>query len=274
MASISQVNFWATLLFLGSSMSAIAAPRLPHQPPSTVPFAPILLAQTQTTASPLPSLVQGIQRDLAQRLNVAPASIQILATTPVTWPDQCLGLARPNQRCRGGELPGWRIELASAQQYWTYRSDRSGKQFRLEPLAGADGFAQGELTPAASQTLLKTVAQNVKRPINKLKILELQATTWDGCLGIFAPDRACTMIAIFGFRALITDGNATWVYHLNEDASQIAQNATASGAHGKVLVSLMPVETEPVPNPNFDSKRYFAASSAAIFPAPSASPHC
>ncbi|NJN30198.1 MAG: hypothetical protein HC824_06970 [Synechococcales cyanobacterium RM1_1_8] len=209
--------------------------------PSLPETVAIPLAQGQPSDSgPSRSRLQALQRDLAQRLNIPPSAVQRREAVRVTWPDQCLGLARPNERCRGGELPGWRVRFSSPQQDWTYRTNLTGQQFQLEPLLGRDPSARGELTLSGSQRLLKVAAQQLQRPVSQLQILELQPALWNGCLGIFVPGQACTEIALFGFRALLTDGNTTWVYHLTEDATQIAHNATAGGANPQVSVSFFP----------------------------------
>lgn len=61
-------------------------------------------------------------------------------------------------------------------------------------------------------------------------------------MGIFEPDRACTEIAIAGFRAVISNGQTSWVYHLSEDGTQIVQNTTASGAKAQVTTSFDPID--------------------------------
>jgi hypothetical protein len=254
MISPRTTSIFASLMILTSSVAAAVPPGL------ALPVAPSnasLVAQGQPAQTLPRSLARRIQNDLAQRLNVPANALQIVEATPQTWPDQCLGLARPNERCRGGEVPGWRVQISSSQQLWTYRSDRSGQRLRLEPLPGSENFGSREFTLATSRTLLRAVAREVKQPVRNLRIIDVQPATWDGCLGIYERDRACIQLAIAGFRAIVGDGKISRIYHLNEDASQVAQNVTASGAAAKVLVSFLSTEMEPVPDPNFDSKTLF-----------------
>jgi len=198
----------------------------------------------QSTRTPSRWMTRRVQRDLANRLNVAPRSLQVVETTAQTWPDQCFGLARPNERCMGGEIQGWQVQVASGQQMWTYRTDRTGQRLRLEPLLGTADFGRGDFSAEVSQQLLKTVAQQVQQPMANLTVLEVQAAVWDGCLGIFEPDTFCTQIAIAGFRTIVSDGQTSWVYHLSEDGTQIAQNVTASGAQRPISTLFAPIETE------------------------------
>ena len=209
-------------------------------------------------ASSVPRLrvTRRVQRDLAQRLNVQPSAVVVVDARPETWPDQCLGLARPFERCAGGEVSGWRIEVASGQQQWVYRTNRNGRQLGIDPLGGSPDFGRGDFSIQTSQQLLATVAEQVGQPVAKLQVLEVQGAVWNGCLGIFEPDQVCNMQALAGFRAIVSDGETNWVYHLSESGTQIVQNVTASGSKKPVQVNFDPVEmptaeetVEPIENP-------------------------
>lgn len=226
------------------SPNSFAAGNGPFRPASN--YSPTDMAQSQSASLPR-SIARRVQRDLASRLNVSPERLQIVEATPQTWPDQCLGLGRPNQRCMGDDVSGWQIQVVSAQQMWTYRSDRIGRRLKLEPLTAAPDFGTGDFSAETSQRLLQTVAEQVNQPIERLEVLEVQAATWDGCLGVYEPDMACTAIAWAGFRTLITDGETLWVYHLNETGEHIAQNGTASGVGNALTVSFAPIDGEPEP---------------------------
>ncbi len=256
MASLRSVSVLVSLVVLGSGMAAIAAPQL--SPVSPSPVSPSVKSQvlSQATGSRIPfALARRMQRDLSNRLNVAPETLQIVQATPSIWPDQCLGLGRPNERCKGGTVEGWRVQIASRQQQWFYRSDRNGQQLlRLEPLDGAADFARGEFTQEVSQRLLKKAAQDLKQPVRRLQILEVQPAVWDGCLGIFEPDRFCTQQAVAGFRVILTPGQSQWVYHLSEDGSRLAQNRTASGGGSQLLTSFFPLGN---PSPDLEPQILF-----------------
>ncbi len=245
MLSLRTASFCASLIILGGASALIestASASSAFVPPTAVAADSSEIAQMPQAISRF--LSRRIQRDLAQRLHVSADDIAILEATPETWPDQCLGLARPNQRCMGGEVRGWRVQAASAQQQWVYRSDRFGQRLRMEPLAGAPEFGRGEFSAETGRLLLETVSAQVDQPLAKLQILEVQPAVWSGCLGIFAPGQACTLQAIAGFRAIVSDGQAVWVYHLSENGDRIAQNATASGALSAVETTFIPLNLE------------------------------
>ncbi|NJM99398.1 MAG: hypothetical protein HC800_21690 [Phormidesmis sp. RL_2_1] len=224
------------LLFAIGSMTA-ATDTMSYASPAPA----AMLAQAPNSVSSR-LLHRRVRRDLASRLNVPAQTLQIVETTPEIWPDQCLGLARPYERCQTGEVNGWQVVVASPQQMWIYRSDRTGQRLKLEPLPGAPDFGTGDFSAVASQRLLQTVAEQVGVSQSRLQVLEVQSATWDGCLGVYVPDYACTMIALAGFRVLVSDGDKIWVYHLSENGEQIAQNTTASGASASLSVSFMPIE--------------------------------
>ena len=235
-------------------MVTISTVEAAPNPTAANPYLTSSSAQTPTQAS-LPGLItRRIQRDLAPRLNVPFHILEITNFTPHTWPDHCLGLARPNERCQSGDIRGWRVEVGSAQQIWTYRSDLTAHRLRLEPLPGATEFSQADFSAQIAQTLLETVSQQVQHPIDNLQVLEAQSATWDGCLGVYTPNLICPESELTGFRVLIGDGQRPvlplgyippptdqtlreWVYHLNEDGSQIIPNTDASDLEGTVKTS-------------------------------------
>ena len=213
--------------------------------------------QPLRTDAPLPSTLPGlvsrrIQLDLARRLNVPTANIIVKEAIAQTWNDQCLGLERPNESCTEQEIKGWRINVESSQQRWVYRSDRTARRLYLEPLPNSTDFNQRDFSAEISQKLLETVSQQIQQPVENLQILEVQAATWDSCLGVMEFGVTCTQADIPGFRVLVNDGpkdrignlqrdswpetrlfEREWLYHLSEDASQIVQNTTASDQKGR-----------------------------------------
>ena len=236
--SLRTISLHAGLLLVVLGSAAIATEAIPTAQPA-------LIAQLSPYSVPARQLHRRVQRNLARRLNVPIHSLQIVETTSEVWLDQCLGLSGPFQHCQSDEVRGWRITVASPQQTWVYRSDRTGQQLALEPLPGTVGFGTGDFSIDTSYRLLQTVSEQVGVPRSRLQIREVRAATWDGCLGIYAPGQACTDIALFGFQVLINDSRTTWVYHLNESGEQIAQNETASGASASLAISFMPAENLP-----------------------------
>lgn len=208
-------------------------------------------------ATPLPNFTaRRIQQDLAKRLNVPSDFIRINMNeaTPQVWPDQCLGLARPNERCQGGDVRGWEVKAYSTQQSWTYRSDRTARRLRLEPLPGATELNSQEFSAQIAQKLLSTASQQVQQHVTNLQILQVRATTSNGCLSMTTPNTPCSETVTPGFKVIIADGERNnpnngydyeylpdtlqreWVYSLSEDGAQIIYNEAASDTKGSVAV--------------------------------------
>lgn len=192
-----------------------------------------------TPRSALPSSVElKVRQAAAQQFNIPLREIQVVNFSQQTWTDGCLGLGGAAESCLQALVEGWQIEVSSGQQNWLYRTDKNADTIRLAP-----NSETGVTLPASvSQRLLRTVARQVRVPMRRLKVVEVRSATWDGCLGIFKPGQACTKIALSGWQAIVTNGDRSWVYHLDQSGNRIAQNPTASGSQGGLVPSFIPEE--------------------------------
>jgi hypothetical protein len=185
---------------------------------------------TSSTNQPAPAVIQSIRQAVKQQFGVA--KISVLSTTEQNWPDGCLGLPKAEEVCTMAIVTGWRVEVSDKLQTWFYRTDRTGKTIRLE------NPQRSVLPQPVASKLIQQVARETNTPSGKLRITEVRAKTYDGCLGIYRPDRACTEIVIPGWESIVTSPDRTYIYHLNQKADRIVQNATASGAKQKITVAL------------------------------------
>ena len=224
----------ATLSFT-AVVSGQAANAVPSWDSASMPTMQV----QQPAATPrLPRQVaRRVVRELSQQYNVPRRNLAVIQHSRETWTDGCLGLAAPNERCTTALVEGWRVEVTNGQQNWIYRTDLTAQTLRPEIPDNTAG-----LLPEASDRLLQTIAQSENVPLESLSVAEAQPATWDGCMGIFEPDQACTQIAIFGWRAIVTDGNQSWVYHLDQNGDRIVQNATASGSQGGLIPTFQPLD--------------------------------
>lgn len=189
------------------------------------------------TKQPAPAVIQSIRQTVKQQFGVA--QITVLSAIEQNWPDGCLGLSKAGEVCTMAIVTGWRIEVSDKLQTWFYRTDRTGKTLRLE------NPDRSILSQSVASKLIQQVAKENNIQAGKLRITEVRAKTYDGCLSIYRPNRACTEIAIKGWQVIIvpigfanvTSPDRTYVYHLSQNADRIAQNATASGAKQKINVS-------------------------------------
>jgi hypothetical protein len=181
----------------------------------------------------LPELPQTVaakvRQAAAKQFNVSLRDLQVVSFTQETWSDGCLGLGGASELCTQALVEGWRVEVSSGASNWTYRTDKAANTIRLEvPSTSA------QLPTDVTQRLLRKVAREVRVPLRQLKVSAAKPATWNGCFGIYKPGQACTMIAISGWQAVVTDGDRAWVYHLDQSAQQIVQNPTASSRGGLV----------------------------------------
>ena len=221
------------------------------------------LLQRFSAPQVLPQLIEyRIKRDLAARLNISMAHLSVESATRTVWPDSCLGLGKPAERCAEGAVRGWQVIARSHRQRWTYRSDRAAQRLRLEPLTDASGYSSTEeFSVGLAQRLLEKVSADVREPARTLRIVQVMPTLWrNGCLDLAVPETLCPQAAVPGFRVIVANDRPEeiqlpssspnssmpsrellereWVYHLSADGSQIIQNSAASGADAAIAVFL------------------------------------
>jgi len=245
-------KFWAIAL-----ISMIMAGGVSPMAIAALPATPSRLAQADTPVQlpqrPEPSasarlprqVVRRLQRHASRQFDTHPREVQVISANQATWPNGCLGLAGPDEMCTMALVQGWRVEMTNGEQSWVYRTDERAQQIRL-----ADTNTS-ELPPQVIDRLFATVAREANVPTRSLRLLEAQPKTWNGCMGIYEPNQACTEIAISGYRAIVMGDRQSWVYHLDHDGSCIVQNPTASGSLPAIEPSFIPANGQP-PRPTED----------------------
>ncbi len=176
-------------------------------------------------------VAQAVKQNVSQNFGVAVAQLKVTEFSQQMWPDGCLGLPRGNEPCTTAIVSGWRVSVTDGVQTWFYHTDNTGKTLRLE---NAD---KARMPAAVAQKLVQRVAKENRVSVASLKVTEVRKKVFNGCLGIYRPNQPCTKIAIQGWQAIVKGSRQTWVYHLDQDASRIEQNVTASGARGDVRTS-------------------------------------
>ncbi|MFM7787386.1 MAG: hypothetical protein ACKO90_04205, partial [Microcystis panniformis] len=77
----------------------------------------ILLAPPSLASSRPPnSVIDATRQDLSRKTKISVNRLQIQAAQPQTWPDGCLGLAKPGEFCTQALVQGWRIVLTDNQK--------------------------------------------------------------------------------------------------------------------------------------------------------------
>ncbi|ASC73215.1 uncharacterized protein XM38_041770 [Halomicronema hongdechloris C2206] len=193
-----------------------------HPPTSSSPMATPL---PQVPSDPLPDAVStAVKADLADHLGVSVEQLSIGRHSRETWPDGCLGLGGPSEICLAALVEGWQVEVIDmrSQQSYFYRTDLSGQQVRRSEL-------EHNLPLSLRDRIFQVAAAQGSQPSASLEVIDAQPQTWNGCYGLAAANEACPEIAIFGWRAIISDGNQYWIYHTDNLGNEIRLNETASG---------------------------------------------
>ena len=106
------------------------------------------------------------------------------------------------------------------------------------------------LPTSVAQRVKREVARRFKIPVSQLQIAAAQSWTWDGCFGLPAPNGFCTKIAISGWQVIVTGQQRIWVYHTNQNGSQVRINQAASLTNQPTQVQLGFIpEEQAVQNP-------------------------
>ena len=90
------------------------------------------LANTSGGATPSAGVIDLVRADLARQIAVAPGDVSVVSVQPMTWPDGCLGLARPGQACTQALVPGW-LAVLRGPDGTEYRYRGAGNRFEREP---------------------------------------------------------------------------------------------------------------------------------------------
>ncbi len=69
---------------------------------------------------------------LANELKIEANQITVFLLNPTTWNDSCLELANQGEACSMVETPGFRVTLSVGEYNYTYHTDLTGENIRLE----------------------------------------------------------------------------------------------------------------------------------------------
>ncbi|MBM0742037.1 hypothetical protein JOY44_10465 [Phormidium sp. CLA17] len=119
-------------LDFGGDMSAIA-----DGMPSISPITSSVPAKMSTkTTAKLPSTIANtLRKELSKQTGVSANKLQMVQSTPKTWSDGCLGLAKNDEICSQALVPGWQVVFSNGTQRWVYRTNATGRVYRLETSA-------------------------------------------------------------------------------------------------------------------------------------------
>ena len=246
----------AGLLLLQGAVSTPSAASSPLFVRSPMPTA------QATGDSQLPAaLGDRLLRFIAQTTGAPASSLQILEAGPAIWPDPCVGIPDPLELCAAVETPGWRVEVTDGVMTRIYRTDATGQVIRPErQVADVDEFPR-----LTARRVLDEIIRTSGLPLEQLDIVAAERQVWDGCFGLASSDQLCTQIAIMGWRVIVTAPDHVWVYHTNQDGTDIRRNDTASQLGNATLVPGFVSEAASPPADDQDETALFTVITSGGF---------
>lgn len=176
-----------------------------------------------TVNAKAPSQVVDAALKLAsQHLSLPTSELLVVEIKQETWPDACLGLPSPVERCMGTATPGWRVIVeGKPKEIQVYRTNNDGSQIRTEAIAGMPP-RNDEAPNTIAYAALREAGKRLNAPTSELRILQAQRMMWtDSCFGLPSPADGCAIGNFVGWRVMIDGRGQSVVYRTNEDGSQI-----------------------------------------------------
>lgn len=113
---------------IADSVPSASVPSL-SPTPSNAPVKP-----SPEAIAKLPSTIADtVRQDLSQQTGIPPEKLQLVQSTQKTWSDGCLGLAKADEMCSQMMVSGWQVVFSNGTQRWVYRTDATGRVYRMEP---------------------------------------------------------------------------------------------------------------------------------------------
>lgn len=224
-----QLQQIATATLLCTLMPLVLACTAPYHLPSSAspeenlsenPF-PNLIEQSENLTpvsytSLSDEIAQRVTQALATDIGVPVSEVGIQRYSRETWRDGCLGLGGPAESCLAALTEGWQVEVIHYETNGRafYRTDLTGEQIRRSEQAQ-------NLPPSLQSRLFQLTREQFELDGDALTIIEASPELWDGCMGVASSGTVCPAIAIFGWRAVVSDGQQQWIYHTDHSGSDI-----------------------------------------------------
>lgn len=177
------------------------------------------------------SVVNAIRQDIARNNRIPPGQLRVVSSRQQTWPNSCLGLAKPDEACAQILIEnGWRVVMSDSRRTWVYRTDNTGRIVRLEsqeaPRPGTP--TSGNLPETAANRVLQAAAQHSGLRLAQLRIVKTEPMTTDGCLGLPRPNEPCPELAMSAWEVTVQGGQQRLVYRTDAKGSEVRLNERAS----------------------------------------------
>ncbi len=129
------------ILSLGTGMTLVNAAIADAGKPSQTATSEMLKRPSEDVASlkqsrnsEVPSSVLiAVRREISNTYKIPATQLRVVSSNQQSWPDGCLGLAKPGEICTQIFIEnGWRVVMSNGRQNWTYRTNETGSLIKLE----------------------------------------------------------------------------------------------------------------------------------------------
>jgi hypothetical protein len=174
------------------------------------------------------AVAYAVLQDASRRSGLPTYRLRIVQSLRRDWPDGCLGLPSPRERCTRNIVPGWQVTVETERRYLIYRTNNSGSVVKFDRETSNVGNNEN-LPNSVADAVLRDAARRSGLPTYQLRVVESQRRTWpDGCLGLGGPADICLAGRVEGWRVVVASGERRWIYHTDESGSRIAFNPEGS----------------------------------------------
>lgn len=204
--------FWIFILAL--SLTACAPPTPAVQPkPTDVQPLPTSEGPSTGIGTLTPAQMAALSL-LSQTLNLPPGQINLVSTEAMTWPDGCLGVARPGVMCTQALVEGYRVLLEVGGRQYEVRTNLSGSAAVL-----ASGEEVGSMVEIV---LIRQLAGNLGLDEGSISVVSNEAVEFpDSCLGVAMQDVMCAQMVTPGRIVVLEADGVQYEYHVSDDGRRI-----------------------------------------------------
>ena len=109
-----------------------------QQPISSISSSPQLTNPVETSelmmsqSEPPTTVINAVRQQVSNLIGRKTSILETKVYEAKTWPDSCLGLAKPDEFCTQALIEGWRVVVTNGSKTWVYRTDGDGSIIRLE----------------------------------------------------------------------------------------------------------------------------------------------
>ena len=197
---------------------------------------PRIVAQlpTNPTPNPMPgAYIDAVIADAARRANVAPGTLRVLQTKPMTFGNPCLFHFGEFCTKELNPIEGYEVVLQVKNQPWKYHVDRPGRRVVLDPKISKPTAVT---LPRNLQTrILTDAAQRSGLPAASLQITQATQRTFGNACE-FGFGEICPMIyqPVEGWEAAVKVGAQTWTYRIDRTGTQLVLDPKVSPTVGRL----------------------------------------